>query len=352
VHVRRLAVGLVEGGACVHVLTHKPAEIQGATVERFRVPLASISNPRRWASRRVRYLESFFDRFDVMNIHFLHDWGLTAEMLDRGNLIVTAWGSDVVPPPGEDSPSNELIEARRTMIRRAASVTACGPSFAKVVADFGGVAPDAVEVVPFGVDIRRFRRRECGAPPPSPRVGFFKGFREVYGAKYLIEAIPLILERCPDTLFELVGDGPQLGFCQALARELDLNHAILWLHRQPHDRIPALLARWDVAVIPSMFEAFGVAALEAAAAGVPVVASDVGGLRDTVRPTVTGLLVPAGNPAAIADGVATLLLDDDLRRRMGDTGRKLVEETYEEHQVLSQWMGLYERVATGAALIV
>ncbi len=350
-HIRGLVPGLVKHGLEVHVVSHTPAEINGATVERFRVPSAGVMNPRRWQERKARYLREFLRRFDLVNIHFLDDWGFASGddgdsdplVAERGCLVASPWGSDIVDPPGETPASPDLIRSRVSLLRRAAAVTTCGPTFARTVAEFAGLEADRVDVVPFGVDLDLFRPLRLARAEGDERrlVGFFKGFRPVYGPIHLIQAMPLILAELPGTRFELVGDGAQLGECRNLAVELGVDGLIEWIPRVAHSELPRILARWDLSLIPSIHEAFGVAVLESAAMGLPVVASDVCGLRDTVRHGLTGLLIAPQSPPAIAEAVVTLLADDGLRSRMGRDGREMVEHEYDWRAIHPRWVRLY-----------
>jgi len=361
VHLRRLAAELFARDVDVHIVTHKPAEVPGATVERFAVPGADWRNIRRWQGRRRRYLSRFLERFDVVNIHFIVDWGFDRDSLEQslehGCLVASAWGSDLVPPPGETLPSDDERTARRDLLRAAQVVTACGPAFAEVVARFADLSPSDVQVVPFGVDLELFRPNRdssegtigashsvdaSGGGDASLIVGFHKGFRPVYGAKTLLDAIPLILSKHPVARFEMIGDGPELEECRAMAREAGVDRAIRWLPRMPHDAIPDALRRWSVCVIPSVHEAFGVAALEASATGIPVVASDVCGLRDTVQDGETGVLVPVADPPALAAAVVELLRDPARCREMGRAGRSFVEREYDANRVYDRWVRLYQ----------
>lgn len=349
VHVQRLAAGLAARGVSLHVVSHKPAGVPGATVEPFAVPPATLSNPRRWDARRQRYLNSFVKRFDVVHVHFLHDWGFTAEMFDEGSFVVTPWGSDIVPPPGEGLPTEPLRAARIRMLRGARMVTAWGPWFAGAVARFAGIEAERIERLPLGVDLELFRpmvqtRRDVRS---GHRVGFFKGFREVYGAAYLLRAAPTVLEEFPHTQFHLIGDGPQLAACMQLAGRLGVDFSIQWIPRQVHRNLPHHLAGWDLTVIPSLCESFGAAALESSAMEVPVVASRAGGLPETVRDGETGLLVPPAAPEQLADGIIRLLNDSDRRRDMGASGRAMVAAEYEWGAILDRWVEVYADAISG-----
>jgi len=354
VHLQRLAPSLAQRGHEIHILCHKPVAIRGVTVERFHIPGPGLTNLRGWRGRYTSYLKSLLRDFDIVNIQFLAGWGLTPEIMRHGCIVASPWGSDIVPPPGEGQPSPELTGSRVSVLRHADLVTTWGPTFAGIVARFAGIETDCIRLAPLGVDTQLFDPKKYaeGRTPGVRRVGFFKGFREVYGATYLVRAIPIILNRLPDTQFDLLGDGPQKAECWELATSLEVNSAVNWMPSQPYDRIPRWLAMWDVTAIPSLCESFGAAALEASAMCVPVVASHVGGLPDTVRDGTTGLLVPPGSPQALAGAVVSLLKDAERRARMGRDGRELVEREYEWSDSVDQWENVLMEARDRAVVMV
>jgi len=344
-HVHGVCRGLIDRGWTVHVVWHKIALIAGATVERFEVPPPGLRNPRRWAGRRRAYLRNLLRTFDVVNVQFLHDWGWTPEIVADGCFVATPWGSDIVYPPGETSPLVSLQKSRKALLQHAAVVTALGPSFACAIASFGDINPSDIRIAPFGVDIELFRPAgESKRIPPGDefRVGYFKGFRAVYDPETLIRALPIILYSCPRTRFELIGDGPRLHDCRMLAIELNVDHAIDWKPYQTQAGVARLLRNWDVSVITSVHESLGVAALESSACAVPVVATDVDGLRDTVREDINGVRVPCGDFNAVAEAVVALLKDPQRRRELGERARVWAVERYRREVVAGQWIEAFE----------
>jgi glycosyltransferase involved in cell wall biosynthesis len=109
----------------------------------------------------------------------------------------------------------------------------------------------------------------------------------------------------------------------------------------PHDQVIHYLHKMDIFVVPSFQESFGVAAVEAAAAGLPVVASDVGGLPEVVIDGETGYLVPPADAHTLSQRLAQLIADPSLRRRMGKAGRVLVETHYNWKDNAAQMERLY-----------
>jgi glycosyltransferase involved in cell wall biosynthesis len=116
------------------------------------------------------------------------------------------------------------------------------------------------------------------------------------------------------------------------------------IDRIPHRRVPEFLSALDVCVFASEAEAFCVAALEAQAVGVPVVATDVGGLRTTVGPDSGGILVEAGNPESLADAACRLLEDHALWHRLSAAGPRFVAARFRWSDSVRQMIGVYEQV--------
>ena len=341
IHLRRLVRALADRGHRVHVISMRPDPVPGATFERFHVPSFGPRYLQRWRRRWERRACEWLRRFDVVNVHFLADWGFTEETPRHGRLVVKAYGSDVTPPPGTPPPARDVVEARRALLRRADTTVVSGRWFRLEVAAFAGLSPDRVTALPNGVDVRLF------SPQPVPRrhhpvVGFFKGFEPVYGPIHLLEAAAYVLHRRPDVRFELIGAGTLRDACHQRAEELGINHAIRWLGCQPHEALPRLLAGWDLVAIPSRKESFCVCALEAAAMELPVVATAVGGLRETVVHERTGLLVEPGDRSVFGDAILTLLADPERRRSMGVAGRRRVIEYFDWQRCVDGWLKLFE----------
>lgn len=352
VHLQCILPELADRGVRVHLITHHPRDIRGVTIERFRVPDFGWRFPQRWKRRWMRYLRSILRSHDLVNLQFLHDWGFAPDMMSLGRLVATPWGSDIVPPPGEDPPTEERSALRREILRSCAGVTAYVPHFRAAIAAFSGRPEKEIDLLPQFVDLRLFRPMTGSRHSTHGRVGFFKGFRKVYGAEYLLRAATTILEIRPDTRFCFVGEGPEKLRCREYAAVLGVDRAIHWLPPQPHALLPHILAGWDVAVFPSLCESFGLAALEASAMELPVVASAVCGLNDTVVDGETGVLVPPAAPEALADGVLRLLEDAELRRRMGEAGRAFVAAHFERAAVITRMIALFEEMCDRAAMMV
>ena len=158
------------------------------------------------------------------------------------------------------------------------------------------------------------------------------------GVQDLLAALPRLRRRHPGLRLVVAGRGPSADELRDQARRLRLGRAVTFAGFVPDAELAALVAAADCAVVPSRYEPFGLVALEAAAAGTPVVASGAGGLPEFVRSGRTGLAFPAGDPAALADAVSALLADQVLARRLARQARAVLRR---EHG----WAGVAERTA-------
>jgi glycosyltransferase involved in cell wall biosynthesis len=164
----------------------------------------------------------------------------------------------------------------------------------------------------------------------------------------LLRAMALLRERGTTLRCLLAGDGPDREKLQQLATELGLSNAVEFVGEVSHENVPAILSRIDIFAVPSTWEGFGVAAIEAAAMEIPVVASNIHGLPDVVNDGVTGLLIPPSNPEALAAAIGRLAGDPALRRRMGEAGRTLVEREYRWRDNARMMENLYDKMLGGA----
>ena len=172
-----------------------------------------------------------------------------------------------------------------------------------------------------GVVARTTIKKELGITR-RPVVGVVARLRSEKGHSFLLHAMKRVAQTMPRTVLLIIGDGPDKSELQALAENLLLVDNVRWLGSKPHEEILALYGIMDIVAVPSEYEGFGLSAAEAMAAGVPVVASDVGGLREVVDAGTTGLLVPYGAADEMSEALLSLLRDPASARRMGKLGRE------------------------------
>lgn len=206
--------------------------------------------------------------------------------------------------------------------------------------------PERVLVIPNGVDVERFAaqaapvRAELGVPADAPLVGVVANLIHYKGHLAFLDAWRRIRERRPDAHALLVGEGPMRAAIERRADELGVAGSVHLLGRRSD--VPGLLAAMDVVAHPSEEEGSPNAVLEAMAAGRAVVATAVGGTPEAVLDGRTGLLVPPGDPEAMARAV-TALLDDPARAgEMGAAARERVRSEFAVDVMVERYRSLYE----------
>jgi glycosyltransferase involved in cell wall biosynthesis len=190
-------------------------------------------------------------------------------------------------------------------------------------------------VVPLGIDLERFRKGGFGF---SARiVGNVARLSEQKGHRDLIAAAPHVLERHPDVGFMVVGDGELRAELEELAKPLGDRFQFLGAR----DDVPGLLPSFNVFAFPSRFEGLCLAVIEAQAAGVPVVATPVGGIRETVIDGETGWLVPPRDPDALAERISWVLDNPSEASRVAVEARRRVLERFSVERMVAETLALY-----------
>lgn len=340
VHVQRWTAGLTTRGVGVSLLSTTPLESSMSHVPVHAIPTARAGMTpaqrlttllRGWA--RVPALMRSL-KPDLVHLHGLPLPAAVPFLRLIPRLIVSAWGSDVAQ---RDSRKERFYPL---LLDHAAAITATSQYLARVTASYLR-APRTIQVVPFGVDVRRF------APaihaPAALRIGAIRHLERNYGIDVLIDALPAVLRSVPLDACVIAGDGSLREQLNERAAASSITRHVRWLGRVPHESVPKLLRSLALFINPSRAESFGVAALEAQACGVPVIATRVGGLPEVVRDGETGLLVPPVDPEALAAAIVELLPDSDRRAAMGRAARAWVRERYDWEGSLDQMLAVYRQ---------
>ncbi|MFY1576103.1 glycosyltransferase family 4 protein [Verrucosispora sp. WMMD703] len=234
-------------------------------------------------------------------------------------------------------------------------VIVCSGYMRDEVAGLFGVPNGRVDVVPNGVEPHRWRVSAAAVAKARARFAgdgplvTFAG-RLVYekGVQHLIAGLPRLRERHPGLRAVIVGDGPYRGELEAHVHRLGLADTVSLPGFLGGTDLPAVMAASDCFAVPSIYEPFGMVALEGAAAGAPLAVAETGGLSEIVEPGVTGVTFRPHDPDALTDAVHTLLSDTERARTLARRARVMVHEQYGWAAIASRTASTYASAITQA----
>ena len=235
---------------------------------------------------------------------------------------------------------------QRVAMRRARVLISPSQAHAGEIATELGSGHPPIKVIPNCIDLDRVPHSD-GEARDEATVLFVGRLDRYKGIPLLLEAAGRVVREFPRTRFVLAGaPHPTLARSEidALIQRYALNEHVRLLGHVPWEQLTTWYLRATVCVLPSYYETFGIAALEPMAFGVPVVVTRAGGLPEVVEDGVTGILVPPGDPQALAEAVVLLLRDPDMRERMGQAGRERVLEQFTAERIAPRTLKLYKSV--------
>ena len=300
------------------------------------------------------------ERLDIIHAHYAVPHAtagyLAKQILGASNggqngsrvprVITTLHGTDITLL-GADRSYKEIVAFS---IAQSDGVTAVSESLkADTIRELGGTRE--IRVIPNFVDAETARRtdrsalRASLAAPDEKIVIHVSNFRPVKRVTSVVEIFRRIHAKVKSRLL-MVGDGPDLAEASECARAAELGDSVRFLGDQ--EQVVQLLAASDLFLMPSAQESFGLAALEAMACEVPVVASRVGGVPELVEDGVTGFLCPAEDLTAMADASIGLLTDDKLHARMAQAARKRAVARFTDTRIVPMYEAYYDEIL-GAA---
>jgi glycosyltransferase involved in cell wall biosynthesis len=286
------------------------------------------------------------ERIDVLHAHKFGSnlWGSLVGRLACVPVVVAH----------EHSWANEAGTLRRLLDRfviapLADAIVAVSRADRELMVRVERIPPERVRVIPNGIPVPQPTgadvRAELGLGPDALVAVSVARLVPVKALDVLVEAAALLAPDLPRLRVVLVGDGPEEARLRALVAERGLEQVVLLTG--PRGDVPDVLAAADVAVICSDTEGMPLAVIEYLAAGLPVVATNVGGLPELVEDGVDGLLVPARDSRALAEALGRVLRDEELRRRLGARARDRQRDEFDLAASVRRYEELYAELGAG-----
>lgn len=377
-HVAELAPALAEQGVTVHVLTPYPEPIQsseeifpGLIVHRANIAaIDQHADIYTQATRGNKYLvevaEALWSELGGFDLIHAHDWlvgfaAITLKQKYKCPIVVTfhatergRWRSDHLA----NGLSQAINRAENVLSFEAWRIIACSHYMITELRRYFHLPADKLDMIPNGVNLAKspqFSREELAAfKAQYVSVGnplIFSVGRLVYekGHHILIGSMPQILEAFPGTKLVIAGRGPLLGYLQSIVSDLGINNSVHFAGFVSDLERDKFFAVADCAVFPSLYEPFGIVALEAMTFNCPVVVSNLGGLAEVVDHEKTGLLIYPDNSESAAWGVLQTLERPSLASKCALNARQMLEEKYNWARIAKETKKVYERVITERA---
>jgi glycogen(starch) synthase len=368
-HVYFLSKNLAKEGVKVHVVTcdfpGSPAYevIEGVEVYRidsYKNPAPDFAtwvylmnlNMQKEAAAIVNKLGGKIDVFHA------HDWlvataGIGLKHVFRKPLLVTMHSTEIGRRDGLHTNTERMIhETEAWLTYEAWKVICCSDYMVSHVRWAFGLPEDKLVMVPNGVNThinKSAETEDCEAfrakfALPEEKIVLYVG-RLVYekGIHILINAVPKVLDKV-NAKFIIVGSGYMKEQLLNIVRSMQLEHKVLFMGFVDDETLVRLQKCADVSVVPSLFEPFGIVALEAMAAKSPVVVSDTGGLSEIVDHDVTGFKAYPNNPDSLAWGIIKILLDKNYSNCIQENAYRKVQEKYDWEKIAQQTKRIYEGV--------
>jgi D-inositol-3-phosphate glycosyltransferase len=355
VYVRDLTRELARRGIYVDVFTrsqnpHLP-HIMHSLGETGRVIHIPTGPEEPYSKHKVfDYLPEFVDNvldfaeregitYDVIHSHYwLSGWAARE--------LRAAWGAPIVQmfhtlghvknqiaAPSEREPQRR-IEGETEVVGFADRLIAATPAEEEQLGKLYGADPAKITIIPPGVDLQMFHphspedaKSRLGIKPCDRMLLFVGRIEPLKGVDTLLRAMGRLAHECPtwakQICVAIIGGDPdtteneEMERLKAIRAELGITDLVTFLGARDQDKLHHYYSAAEAVIMPSHYESFGMVALEAMACGTPVIASEVGGLAYLVHDGKTGFHVPNGDPIALADAIARLVEDPDLRNQLG-----------------------------------
>jgi phosphatidylinositol alpha-mannosyltransferase len=344
VHVRQLAAELRAHGHRTSILApgSRPSEDSGVRIvgRPVRVPYRGTVAPISFSPGSWRRIRSAMRSFDPDVIHAHEPLTPSTSML-----AVLAASAPVVATFHASLDRSRLMELAEPALRRVSGRIDAGVAVSDAAASFlRRVMRVPLEVVPNGVDVGTFAHpgRPVEGLPAGPKILWVNRLDPQKGFEIMLRAFEQLARDVGEAHLLVAGDGRDRVLLRALPG--DLRSRILRLGTVPHGELPRYHAVADVFVAPATGqESFGIVLVEAMAAGVPVVASDIAGYREVVRDGIDGLLVPPGDPNALAAAIRRVLSEPELAATLRAAGRSRAQ-AFSWGAVAPRLEAIYDRV--------
>lgn len=365
-HVYDLSRFLAAQGIMVHVITPRvkgcPDEQveNGVFIHRVGTPARDEGNLKSWTfsfnSEAIGKAVSISSQINGLDVIHAHDWlvayaGRSVAKIFEVPLVTTIHATEHGRNLGlHNRMQLEINEIEKNLALEAERVIVCSRYMQNEISSLFGLRPEAISIIPNGVDPMLFT-----ALPERPATPIDRLARNVFfigrlvpekGVRQLINCFPAVLKEVPEARLVIGGQGPEENYLNKLVEKLDLAQDVQFTGFLRDKERNYVYHEANIAVFPSLYEPFGIVALEAMATNTPVIVSDVGGLADIVEHGVTGLKVTPGDEEKLAAAIVNLLQDKALAEQLRNNGFHKVTRLYSWDAIARLTLVVYDQAVS------
>jgi L-malate glycosyltransferase len=353
IHIQRLTRYFILNGYEVHLVSSREPGIK--------ITVSKLHLLRKFPFK-LKYISAFINfiyyaiqirrlikehKPDLLHAFFVTDWGILAMMSRFHPFIVTSLGSDILL---NTRTFPFIIPLVKYTLREADLITSDGYNTNEEIIKLTSM-PQKCKFVLAGVDLTKFTPERTDEElrkklkiNQSPLIISTRSLSRVYDVETLIKAIPLIQQSIPDAKFIIIGDGAQKQYLIKIAESLNIMNSLHFIGHIPHEELGKYLAISDIYVSTSLSDTIAISTLEAMACCLPVVVTDVGDIRRWVVDDENGYIIPVKRPDLLAQKVIYVIQNMELKKKMGETNRRLIEQTADLKQGMNKLEILYKNL--------
>ena len=330
-HTKKWAGWFSSHGHEVHVISFTKSEIPNVSVHYINTGAEANAS----YLKKLNYLRNGKEirnlikmiKPDIINAHYATSYGTAMALSKVHPYIVSLWGSDVYDFPQKNIFYKKMLEY---CLKKADYLFSTSKAMAQEASKY---TDKKCYITPFGVDMNLFNpNKRVRKNDGKFIIGTVKALNPKYGIDTLLKAAAIVFQEHPEYKLEvrIAGRGEDADNLKKLAKNLKINSIVKWLGFISQEEAANEWANMDIGVTSSSSsESFGVSAVECQACQVPIIISDVPGLKEATNPGESSIVVSRKDARALADAIEKLHDDPNLRKKMGENGRKYISNNYE-----------------------
>lgn len=279
---------------------------------------------------------------DILHSHYASSYGLMGALSGFHPFVVSVWGTDVYIFPNVSFIHRNFI---KYILSKPDVICSTSNAMKKITESY---TDKEIEIVPFGIDLNLFKPSSVALSNTNAEIviGTVKRLEKESGIDKLIEAFYLLAKKLPDSTLKLIiiGGGTLYSVYKNLTKKYGIESKTIFTGVLTGEKVIEMHNSMDIEVYLSTYESFGVAVLEALACENPVVVSNIGGLPEIVDDGKTGFIIPNGNAVKAANVIEKLILDAELRKKIGKAGRQKVSEFFSWKENVDEMINIYNKI--------